>query len=395
MFPFIDLRITSVEFGSISVFDFISYFALLFTLEDFFIFSWKKSIYFFLFSALAVLIFIGSVKSEFIVNSFFNFLKYLSIFIYSKMLIDECLKDPSFINLVIKSLKLSCVLSLVFLVIQLIIGMKFTFYSELNPNIYAGLGSDTLRYASYFQDPQKYGQYLSMLGFLFLMNRKTKPNPEKLNVVLFILVVIAILLTGCRSAFLGMCMGLLIILLFKKSKILIIAFFCCLFGYFIITYFSSYFSFFNRNEDYSTSAVGRYEIWNGYLQIFFTHPFLGIGIGNIDNYIVKYSIGGYYFIGNKIAYYGPENGYLQLLIEFGLLGFIFVFILILIPVINAIRSYLRSHNSNIILLIASVISWMVAFTTVDSLVDKRILVVLVTLLCLLIVSKNPPKAIHV
>lgn len=309
---------------------------------------------------------------------------------------DECLKDLSFIKLVIKFLKLSCLFSLTFLVIQLIIGMKFTFYSELNPNIYAGLGSDTLRYPGYFQDPQKYGQYLSMLGFLFLMSRKTKPNPGILNVVLFILVVIAILLTGCRSAFLGMCIGLLIILLFKKSKILIIAFFCCLFGYFIITYFSSYFSFFNRNEDYSTSALGRYEIWNEYLQIFFAHPFLGIGIGNlVDNYIAKYSIGGYFFMGNEIVYYGPENGYLQLLIEFGLLGFIFVFFLILIPVVNAIRSYLRSHNSNIILLIASVISWMVAFTTIDSLVDKRILVVLVTLLCILIVSKNSSETIHV
>jgi len=309
------------------------------------------------------------------------------------MLIDECLKDLSFIKLIIQSLKLSCIFSLIFLLIQLIIGTKFTFYPDLNPNVYTAI--DALRYPSYFQDPQKYAQYLSMLGFLFIMNRENKPTPGILNVVLFILIVLAIFLTGCRAAFLGLCMGLVIILLSKKSKIWIIAVFCCLFGYFILTNFSSYFSFFNRNEDFNTSYIVRYEIWNEGLQIFFANPLLGIGIGNHHNYIVSHSFSGYYLIDDNIVYYGAESGYLQILIEFGLFGFIFVFSLILIPVINAIRSYMHSHNFNIIFLIASVISWMIAFTTVNSLQDKRILVVLVTLLCLLIVSKNSPKAIHV
>lgn len=393
IFPFIDLNLTPEEFGSISVFDFISYFVLLFTLEDFFYFSNKKNVYIFLFSALTGLLFIGSIKSEFIANSLFNFLKYLSIFIYSKMLIDECLKDSSFIKLVIQSLKLSCIFSLVFLLIQLIIGTKFTFYPDLNPNVY--IVSDVFRYPSYFQDPQKYAVYLSMLGFLFLINRENKTAPGKFNVVLFILVVLAILLTGGRAAFLGMCMGLVIILLSKKSKIWIIAIFCCLLGYFIIINFSSYFSILNRSDDVNTSYGVRYEIWNEGLQIFLANPLLGIGIGNHHNYIVSHSFSGYYLIDDNIVYYGTESGYLQILIEFGLFGFIFVFSLILIPVINAIKSYKHSQNSNIIFLIASVISWMIAFTTLNSLQDKRILVVLVTLLCLLIVSKNSSKSIHV
>lgn len=395
IFPFIDLNLTPEEFGSISVFDFISYFVLFFTLEDFFHFSKRKNIYFFLFLVLTSLLFIGCITSEFIANSLFNFLKYLSIFIYSKMLIDECFKDLSFIKLVIKTLKLSCVFSLVFLLIQLIIGTNFTFYPDLNPNTYLGLDNDVLRYPSYFQDPQKYGQYLSMLGFLFLINGENKPTPGILNVVLFILVVLAILLTGGRAAFLGLCVGLVIIVLSQKSKIWIIAVFCCLLGYFIILNFSSNFSILNRSDDVNTSYGVRYEIWNEGLQIFSANPLLGIGIGNHHNYIVNNSFSGYYIIDDNIVYYGTESGYLQILIEFGLFGFIFVFSLILIPVINAIKSYKHSQNSNIIFLIASVISWMVAFTTVNSLGDKRILLVLVTLLCLLIVSKNSPKAIHV
>ena len=143
-------------------------------------------------SLLTSLILISSINSEFIVNSLFNFLKYLSIFIYAKILIDECLKDISFIKLVIKCLKLGCILSLVFLLIQLVIGLEFTFYPDLNPNTYLGLSTEAPRFPSYFQDPQKYAQYLSMISFLFLMNKETKSTPGIINIVFFVLVVLAI-----------------------------------------------------------------------------------------------------------------------------------------------------------------------------------------------------------
>ena len=394
-FPFIDLNITSDKFGSISVFHFISYFVFLFALEDFFYSSRGRNVYHVLFSVLTGLLFIGSIISEFIGNSLIEFFKYLSIFIYAKLLIDECLNDSDFIKLVIKSLKFSCILSFVFLLIQIFVGTRFSFYPDLNPNTYMGLEDNVFRYPSYFQDPQKYGQYLSMLGFLFLMNRENKTTPGTLNVVLFILVVLAILLTGGRAALLGLFAGVLIIILNKKSKVWIIAISFCLIGYFIISNFSSYFSLFNRAEDFNTSFLDRYEIWNEGLQIFFTKPLLGIGIGNHHDYIVNHSFSGYYLIDNEIVYYGAESGYLQILIEFGILGFIFVFSLILMPVINAIRSYKHSHNINIILLIASVISWMIAYITTNSLSDMRILVLVITLLSLLIVAKDSPKAIYV
>ena len=131
------------------------------------------------------------------------------------------------------------------------------------------------------------------------------------------------------------------------------------------------------------------------LLIFSSNPLLGIGIGNHSNYIVTHSLGGYYIIDNEIVYYGTESGYLQILIECGLLSFILIILLIIIPVINAFVTYIRAKNFNIICLIAPVISWMIAFTTVNSLSDKRILVLLITILSLLIISKNSPKAIHV
>ncbi len=347
-----------------------------------------------MFFVLTGLLFIGSIKSDFIKNALFNYLKFISIFVYSKILIDECTKDESLIKLIVRSLKIGCISSLVFLITQLIIGTNFTFYSELNLNIYAELGGQALRYPSFFQDPQKYAQYLSMASFLFLINTENKSTPGIINIALFLLVIVAIFMTGSRAAFSGFIMGLLIILLSRKSKIWIIAIFCCLFGYLIMSYFSKYFSLFNRTEDYVTSYELRSEIWKENLQIFFANPLLGIGIGNHHYYILKHSSVGYYLIDNEMIFYGTENGYLQVLIEFGIFGFLFVLFFILAPIINAFRSYLHSRNFNIILLIASVISWMIAFTTVTSIEDKRILVVLVTIICLLIVSKNSPKSIY-
>jgi O-antigen ligase len=273
--------------------------------------------------------------------------------------------------------------------------MNFTFYPELNPNTYLDLENNALRYPSFFQDPQKYAQYLSMLGFLFLMNTESSTSSAIKNIFIFSLIILAILLTGGRAAFLGLALGFFIILIFRKfrkGKYWLVFITVCLTVYLIK--YQEYFSILNRTDNLKSSFDVRNEIWNENLQIFLEKPLLGIGIGNHHNYIVNHSSGGYYLIDNEIVYYGTESGYLQILIEYGILGFILVLLLIIAPVINSIKSYRKTHNSNIILLIAAVTSWLTAFATINSLSDKRILVILVTLLCLLIVSKSLPKSIH-
>ena len=394
LLPFIDLNVTREEFGSVSVFDFITYFVFFFTFEDFFYFSKKNNFYYPVFLVLTGVLFIGSIKSEFMLNSLINYLKYFSIFIYSKILIDECLKDESFIQLVLKFLKLSCILSLAFLVVQFIIGTNFTFYPDLNPNTYLDLESGASRYPSFFQDPQKYAQYLSMLGFLFLMNKKSSTSPGIKNIFIFSFIILALLLTGGRAAFIGLALGLLIVLIFRKGKYWLVFMTVSLTVYLISIKYQEYFSILNRTDDLKSSFEVRNDIWNENLQIFLEKPLLGIGIGNHHNYIVNHSAGGYYLIDNEIVYYGTESGYLQILIEYGILGFILVFLLIMTPVINSIKSYRNTHNSNIILLVASVISWLAAFVTINSLSDRRILVILATLLCLLIISKTSSESIH-
>ena len=104
---------------------------------------------------------------------------------------------------------------------------------------------------------------------------------------------------------------------------------------------------------------------------------------------------GIYLIDNQVIYYGTESGYLQILIEFGIFGFILIFGIILTPVIQGIQSFFRKKDFNIVVLIASLLSWMIAWATVNSISDKRVLVVVATILCLLIVSNTKSKNIHV
>jgi O-antigen ligase len=387
-----DLRLTSLSYGSISVFDFISVFIFIVRIKSFLYYS--KSVYFFLIIFLSFFLFVGCIKSEFIVNSLFNFLKFFSILIYSRLLINECLNDKSFLNIVLKYLKLGCIFSLIFLLIQLFLGLKFTFYPyDLSSQLI--IGTNLLRYPSYFQDPQKYGQYLSMLAFLFLLQKESKYSSRILNYCFFIIIILAIFLSGTRSAFWGFFVGSIILFFSIRSKIKYIVPMICLMGYFIITNFSEFFSIFNRTDDFNSSILTRYQFWKEGFDIFFAHPIFGVGIGNHQDFVMNHFYSDFFLENNdKVSYFGTESGYLQTLIEFGIFGFIFTLIIIFTPIINAIRCYNRNHNINLIILLASITSWMIAWSTVNSLLDKRILIIVGTLLCLLIVSNIHYKSLN-
>jgi predicted membrane protein len=55
---------------------------------------------------------------------------------------------------------------------------------------------------------------------------------------------------------------------------------------------------------------------------------------------------------------------------------------------NAFLVYLRTKDSSIILLISAVLSWMTGFYSTYSFGDVRLKVLIITILCLLILSKQ-------
>src|SRR6478735_7584894 len=202
LLPVMDLAITPVEWGRFKVFDVISYIICVLFLKDFMLKKEKNrySVYYILFFLLITSAFLGSLNSQFLRNSILSFFSLFPVFIFGKALLMECSSDSEFQLEVIRILKLSVLISIAFLTVQVIFGLGFTFYQSLNRNT---LMYGDPRYPSFFHDPQKYGQFLVMLGFLFLIDFKSIDSPGWKSYALFLLVIIALIKTGGRTALFG------------------------------------------------------------------------------------------------------------------------------------------------------------------------------------------------
>lgn len=387
LLPFVDLMITPVSVGAFTVFDFITYFTLLFIAHQITFSTNHVSLYASLFIVLLAVLLIGSLHSEYINDSLINLAKFVSIFIYTKLLIDECLKDDTFFESVIKALRVSCIASIIFLAIQLVVGLKFSFVGELNSNTEVQTGT---RYPSFFQDPQKYAQFLAMLSFVFLINLNRGKDRPVVNYVIFVAVIMAMFLTGGRAALLGLSIGFMVVFLFGEAKFKVIGVLGSAVAYLALLLFPKYLIVFNREENVNESYDFRYRIWEEAYKIFEKHPLLGIGIGNYQNYVMDYARDQYWVLNGEIMYFDhPENGYLKILTEFGLIGFAVTVLFILVPIIKAVVGYLkRPGNFTVFFLIAAIVSWLISFITVYSLSDKRILIVVATIVCLLITYRS-------
>lgn len=391
--PLIDFKITPWQWGSLSLFDGFSYVLLFWRYKDFLSIFKPNKFYFGGFCTLIFLLLLGSLTSSFITNSLLSILSVFPVFIYARLLIVECMHDKQFINKMVSGLQFACLASIAFLIVQMIVGLDFRLYSELNQNV---LDSNGIRYPSFFHDSQKYAQFLAMLSFLFLINPKNFQRPQMKNILMFLLVVVAMFLTGGRSAFLGLSAGMLFLLLFagvQYKKYIIVG---CLAGGIVIAFFSQSLILFNRNDDFNNSFDFRATIWKEAYGIFQSHPFLGIGIGNYKDYVSRYSQDQYLILENDIVFLDqPENGYLKILTEFGGPAFLVVFILIIGSMVGGLRAYIKKQtDGRVLLFIAPVISWLVSFISLYSITDRRNLIVLVSLTTFLIYLSNRSKIVN-
>jgi O-antigen ligase len=390
--PVIDLKVTPWQWGSLTLFDACSYAMLFLRYKDFLSVYKPNRFYFGGFCTLIFLLLLGSLTSSFITNSLLTILSVFPVFIYARLLMVECMHNDQFLPKMVKALQMACLISMAFLAAQLVLGLEFRFYAELNQNTQ---DSNGIRYPSYFHDSQKYAQFLAMLSFLFLINYRNIQRPNLKNLLLFLSVAVAIFLTGGRSAFLGLSAGILFLLLFAGAqyKKYIIA--GCLAGGLVIAFFSQSLIMFNRKDDFNNSFDFRASIWQEAYDIYKAHPFLGIGIGNYKDYVSRFSQDQYLILEDEIVFLDqPENGYLKILTEFGAPGFLVVFALILGAVVGAIRAWIkRQANGLVLLFIAPIISWLVSFVSLYSITDRRNLIVLVTFCSLLIYLSNRSKIV--
>jgi O-antigen ligase len=390
--PLIDLKITPYQWGSLTLFDAFSYIMLFWRYKDFLSIYKPNRYYFGGFCTLILLLLLGSLTSSFITNSLLTILSVFPVFIYARLLMVECMHDKAFINKMINALRFACLFSMAFLAAQMVVGLELRLYTELNQNT---IDSSGIRYPSFFADSQKYAQFLAMLSFMFLINNKHIQRPRLMNLLLFLSVVVAIFLTGGRSAFLGLSAGVFFLLLFagmQYKKYIVLG---CVAGGLVVALFSNSLVLFKRKDDFNDSFDFRATIWREAYDIYRAHPFLGIGIGNYKDYVSRYAQDQYLVLENEIVFLDqPENGYLKILTEFGGPGFLVVFALILGAVIGALRGWVKKQtDSRVLLFIAPVISWLVSFVSLYSITDRRNLIVLVCLTTFLIYLSNRSKIV--
>ena len=385
LLPVMDLPITPVNMGSFKVFDGISSISFIILFNEFLYIKRKHLVYHILFIFLIIVLIFGALHSNFIENSLLSTLSFVPIFIYAKSFINEYSENENFKKHIIFCLKLVAVISILFLVIQIVLGLKFTFYPNLNRNTLDFRG---IRYPSYFHDPQKYEQFLVMLSFVFLINDNQIDKPAFKNYFAFAMVFLAILATGGRSPIIGLFAGLVLLFFFLgiRYKVILLSFIGM--GVIILLFFSSSLLILQRSATFNEDYLFRSSLWQESNLIFKSHPILGIGVGNFLKFATTFSDNYFVNAENEVVFFDqPESGYWLILTEIGLLGFTGTFLFIILPIIKSIKSYFNfKQNLVSLIFIAAIISWLFSFISIYSLSDKRILIIVITMVCLIITT---------
>jgi O-antigen ligase len=386
LFPFSALNYFP-SFISPNLFDYVTIlFIILFYTPRKGSFKYGK-LYLSIFILLTIVSLIGILNAETLSkDTLTSLVQYFTIFGFAKILIDECIADERFFYTVLGALKIPLIISLLFLVGQFIYGPGFTFERTQNSNVLSGM---TTRFPGFFQDPQKFAQFLAMSSLLLLVKEKGKNTVSVFNMILLVISVIALLFTGGRAGFGGWAAGVFILVLLgsRQYKFAVIA--ACTVLFIVIYNYADEFPMFNRLSSLGDDYDFRFSIWQDAFGIFKDNPVFGIGMGNYANYVSVHNPDQVWYADNSFSYFDhPESGYLKFLTEFGITGFIAVISLIFMPVFKGFRTFLKSGETNILILIAVIISWLVGFYTLYSIDDGRIKILIVTVICLLITSNK-------
>ncbi|MEX0274548.1 MAG: O-antigen ligase family protein, partial [Flavobacteriaceae bacterium] len=276
--------------------------------------------------------------------------------------------------------------ALFFVAMQLIFGLDFSYYSSLNGNTF-NPDSGTIRYPGVFHDSQKHGQFLALFSFALLIpNDFWKFKGPWGNRLLFLFTSLAILLTGSRSALAGFILGCAVLFILGGPRIR--AFFMAMagMGALVLLIYAPQMTIFERSANISEDYLFRKAIWEETIDIAGDHPFLGIGLGNFEKYVTVYNQDLYLQNGEGDIIYldQPENGYLKLLVEHGYVGMVLFIMIVLVPLIRGLTTMNKASKTYYLaFLVSGVLSWVLAFNTVYSLTDNRLLVLLCTYLVLL------------
>jgi len=305
-----------------------------------------------------------------------------SLYVFIRIMVLELLNESKIRDEILQIFKAVLIFSFLFLCCQFFFGPSFSFAKSENINV---AGGASVRYPSFFQDPQKYAQFLAAISFLLLIqNKLIGKTSNTIGYILAILSILALMLTGGRAGLGGWLIGLIVFLLFANAMYRAQLLVSVLVIGTIIFIYQDELPIFKR-AGLEESYLFRQSIWQDALLIHKDNPIVGIGIGNYANYVSIHNPDQFWINGNEITYYDhPESGYLKILVEQGKFGFLLLFLMILVPVYHSFVTFAISKNTNQILFIAALISWLIGFYTVYSLGDVRIRILVASILVLLV-----------
>jgi O-antigen ligase len=389
-YPFLGIDLLPSLF-SFNLFDFITFIFFFFLYNRYTVNKSGSSIYIILFVLFLLLLFAGVYFSEqFTRETGTALLQLFSVTTFIVILYQVLVFEKTAKAEVLSGLRFMLLFSFLFLLLQYVIGPEFSFAKSENINV---AGGEAIRYPSFFQDPQKYAQFLSVLSFLVLVpTQNEEKNNRMLSILLAIFSICALLLTGGRAGLGGWLVGM-IFLAFLGNPIYRVQLILVLLALGSFAYaFQDQLPIFKR-ADLESSYIFRQMIWNDALAIHQNHPWLGIGIGNYANYVSLHNPDQFWIHNNEITFYDhPESGYLKLLVEFGLPAFGLLLFMILYTLYQNIHIYAKTKLIEFILYAAAILSWLIGFYTVYSLGDIRIKL-LVALVFVLSVSSMQSKRI--
>lgn len=268
--------------------------------------------------------------------------------------------------------------ALLFFLMQLLLGLQFTLYQNINENALRDL-----RYTSFSQDPQKLAQIIFMLTIIFLADvyQTVKLTSTKYWGIILTCIVIG-LSTGSRAALLGFVFSIIWMFLNKISKRSVLLVLST--GLFVVLAFEriSTFTIFQRMINVESDLEGRNEMfWAKGFMIFKENIWFGVGPGNFLSYVTAHHNDFTYGLNGPIADQ-PESGFLLLLCESGIMGAIIYLILLL-----KVLSHKTQQNGSLPFKL-SIVVWIIGFITVYSWADVKVLFLFVLGIAMVLSSER-------
>lgn len=280
-----------------------------------------------------------------------------------------------------RGIKAAIWISAAFALIQIVLGLDYTLFPSLNRNVLFSAESGGMRYPGPFRDAQAFSQFLSVsLSFCLLY------KPSKIDIGQIVLgsaCFILLMINGSRMAPFGALVGIFVAGLITPGSRTKVALRLALLAAFIL--FLSLFvdldklAFLSRLLFAQKAASFRIGLWIKSFAIFRAYPWTGVGYENFSKVVLSFIQGGFWTTNQGVTVYNhPESGYLKILCETGIIGFLlftFFVVTILIQYWRVLRSLKFDVPTKTLCVagFAAYLSLLASQITVYSLDDPRIL----------------------